>query len=97
MPLTTAGQPVHKVPQELTLVSGAQMPLQSCEPEGQVPLQAEPDGTQLPAHNIWPLGQLPPQLLPSQVALPPLGTGQAVQLAPQPSTLVLLTQLPLQA
>jgi hypothetical protein len=45
-------QAAHEVPQEFTLVSGAQTPLQSCVPAGQTPEHAIAEGMHAPAQTF---------------------------------------------
>ena len=85
---------VHEEPHELTLSLAKQLPLQSCVPDGHMPLHAIADGMHMPAHNFWLAGQAPPHEVPSHVAVPPVGGVHAVQDMLQLSMLVLLTQAP---
>ena len=77
------GQEVHRVPQELGLLSGEQTPLQLCEPAGHCELHAALASMQVPLHSFCVPGQLPPQTPAEQVCVPPLINGQAVQELPQ--------------
>jgi hypothetical protein len=62
---------------------GTQLPLQSCLPSGQTPMQGWPMGMHAPAQRVVPEGQRVPQTVPSQVASPPSGAGQGVHELPQ--------------
>jgi len=90
-PLVGVGHGAHDVPQELGLVFGWQVPLQSWLPLAQTPEHDAMEAMHMPAHSFIPDGQLPPHIEPSHVALPPVGTGHAVQLEPHDATAVLLT------
>ena len=82
-----------EVPHELTLVSGAQSPAQSCVPDGHMPEQDDAIGMQAPAQSFMVAGQVGVQLVPSQVAEPPLGAWQGIHdVGPHELTLALLTQ-----
>src|SRR5262245_41046290 len=83
MQLGSVGQGVHEAPQELTLVSLEQRPLQSWVPEGHMPLQAFCMGMHWVMQSLSVGPQAPPHWRPSQVAVPPLGGVQGVQEVPQ--------------
>lgn len=88
-----AGQAEHRLPQEATLVSDEQVPLQSWVPSRQVPPQDCVVLRQAPEQIRWSVGQVVPQATPLQVAVPPAGTGQAVHnVAPQFAVSRLSTQ-----
>jgi|GraSoiStandDraft_48_1057284.scaffolds.fasta_scaffold470343_1 hypothetical protein len=88
------GQAVHEVPQELTLVSGAQTPLQSCVPAEQTAEHGEPEGMQVPAQTFWPMGHVAPHAPASHVDVPPMTIGHAVHELPQLAGEASLMHLP---
>jgi hypothetical protein len=92
----TAGQAEQLPPHEFTLVFERQRPLQSCVPEGHVPMQAMAFAMQASAQTFSPVGQLAPQVVPSQVAAPPCGAEQAEQEVPHDAGEVSSAQPPLQ-
>jgi hypothetical protein len=92
--LAGTGHGVHEVPQELTLVSSKQLPLQLWVPGVQLPLHAMLTLMQAPKQSCCPFGQEPPHEVPSQVALPPVGAVQGVQDMLQLLGSVALTQAP---
>jgi len=85
---------VHLVPQELELLSGEQIPLQLCEPEGQCESQAAFASMQVPLHSFWVPGQLPLHAPAAQVGAPPVMSGQGVHEVPQLAESVSLRHLP---
>jgi len=88
-------QVMHDVPQEFTLVSGAQTWLQSCVPVGQPPTHACAVGMQTPKHSWSPFGHVPPHTPMTQVGVPPVGDGHWVHEPPQVAGALELTQTPL--
>jgi hypothetical protein len=96
--LATAAHGVHAIaPQELVLVFGWQVPLQSWLPVGHIPTHEAVEAMHMPKHSFCPVGQVPLHDVPSQVGVPPVGTGHAMQDVPQVATSVLLAQVDPQA
>lgn len=86
-PLAGVEHGVHKVPHELVLLLGWQVPVQSWVPIRQTPAHDAVVAMQVPAHSFMPVGQVPPQTVPSQVAVPPpVGAVQATQAPPHELT-----------
>jgi hypothetical protein len=77
-----SGHGVHRVPQELALVSEAQTPLQLCVPAGQLPQVAVASMQALLQSFCVPV-QVPPQTPAVQVAVPPVIAGHGVHDVPQ--------------
>lgn len=93
--LGQAEQAVGVEPQVSVLVFVAQIPLQSCVPDGQEPEQAMAASIQAPAHTCCPAGQLGTHFVPLHVTLPPVGALHSSQdEMPQLVTRLLLTQTP---
>jgi hypothetical protein len=76
-------QGVHAAPQDVSAVSEAQTPEQSCDPSGQTPVHDALSSIHAPAQGFFPEGQLAPHAVPLQVAVPPVRPGQATQAVPQ--------------
>lgn len=65
------GQETQVAPHALVLVSGWQVLLQICVPDGQTPAQGVETGMQVPAHSLVCEGQVGAQARPSHVTEPP--------------------------
>lgn len=75
--LSAVGHGTQDLPHELTSVSSAQSPAQSCRPAAQTPAHASLELMHLPAHSFLPSGQVPPHFVPSHVAVPSIGASHA--------------------
>jgi hypothetical protein len=95
------GQETQVAPHALVLVSGWQVLLQRCVPDGHMPLQGVETGMHAPAHSLACEGQLGTQDRPSHVTEPPpvgawQGLHEVESFGPQVAIALLSTHLPLQ-